>query len=140
MDDLDALREELEAARAEAAALAERLADREAHAATLEGVAEGLRRDLVAADTERRATLARFRETLLAGAPELPGELITGDTLATLDAAVQSARGLVDRVRAHVAAADPARPIPAGSPPRRGPDLDAMSPGEKIRYGIGSQR
>ena len=138
MDDLGVLREELETARTEAARLAERLADREARTAEMETAAAGLRRDLEAAHAERRAALTRYRETLLAGSPELPAELVTGDSLDQLDTAVRTARDLVARVREHVAT-DAARAVPAGSPPRRGPDLGAMSAAEKIRYGIGSR-
>ena len=139
MDDRDTLREELEAVRTESARLAERLADREAWTVEMETAAAGLRRDLEAAHAERRAALARYRETLLAGSPELPAELVTGDTLDQIDAAVQTTRDLVARVREHVGA-DTARTVPAGSPPRRGPDLGAMSAAEKIRYGISERQ
>ena len=139
MDELDAIQEELEAARTEAERLAERLADREARAAELEQATAGLRRDLETAHGERRAALARYRETLLAQSPELPADLITGDTLEAVDRSAGAARELVARVREQVASADAARPVPTGSPPRRGPDTSAMSPAEKIRYGLSEQ-
>ena len=136
MDEVESLREELEAARAEAAGLAERLADREARAAELETAAAGLRQDLEAAHGERRAALARYRETLLAQSPELPAEMVSGETLEAIDASAQAARELVARVREQVTATDASRAVPAGSPPRRGPDVSAMSAAEKIRYGL----
>jgi chromosome segregation ATPase len=135
-DDLEALREELAAARAEAARLAERLADREARAAELEETAAGLRRELARAHDGRRAAVARYREALAAAAPELPAELLAGDTVEAVDEAARRARELVARVREHLSAAESARPVPAGSPPRRGPDVAALSPAEKIRYGL----
>lgn len=138
MDDLDALREELESVRAEAAQLAERLADREARSVELEETATALRRDLETAHGDRRAALARYRDALLTQSPELPGELIGGETIEAIDASVQAARGLVARVREHVVA-EAARAVPAGSPTRRGPDLGAMSAAEKIRYGVSSR-
>jgi predicted nuclease with TOPRIM domain len=139
MDDLEALREELEEARAEAARLADRLADREARTAEMESAEAALRRELEAVHGERRAALARYRELLLAQSPELPPELVTGETLEAIDAAAQAARGLVARVREHVVT-EAARSVPAGSPPRRGPDLGALSPAEKIRYGIAERQ
>ena len=136
MDEIEAIQEQLEAARTEAARLAERLADREARAAELEQATAGLRRDLEAAHGERRVALARYRETLLARSPELPADLVTGDTLEAVDQSAAAARQLVARVREHVASEDAARLVPTGSPPRRGPDTAAMSPAEKIRYGL----
>jgi hypothetical protein len=136
VDEIEALRGELEAARAEAVQLAERLADREARAADLEQSGDGLRQEIEAAHAARREAVTRYRESLLAGSPDLPPELVTGDTLAEVDASAQSARALVTRVREQVVAADTARPVPAGSPARRPPDTSAMSPGEKIRYGL----
>jgi uncharacterized protein involved in exopolysaccharide biosynthesis len=139
MDEVETLREELESARAEVAGLAERLADREARAATLEEAGAGLRREVEAAHAARRNAVARYREVVLAHAPELPAELVTGDTLEDIDRAVQAARGIVARVRDQITAAEFARPVPAGSPIRRGPDTAAMSAGEKIRYGLASR-
>lgn len=139
MDELEALREDLEAARAEAARLAERLADHEARAAELEQTATGLQHGLEAAHSERQAAVARYREALLTQSPELPADLVAGDTLEAVDRSAQAARELVARVREHVAVGEADRNVPAGSPPRRGPDLSAMSAAEKIRYGIGSR-
>jgi hypothetical protein len=136
VDDIEALRGELETARTEAAQLAERLADRETRAAELEQSGDGLRQEIEAAHAARREAVTRYRETLLAGSPDLPPELVMGDTLAEVDASAQAARALVARVREQVVAAETARPVPAGSPARRPPDTAAMSPGEKIRYGL----
>ncbi len=136
MDDLDALRDELETVRAESARLAERLAGQEGRTREIETAAAELRRNLDTAHIDRRAAMSRYREAVLAGSPELPADLVTGDTLDQIDTTVRAARELVARVREHVAA-DAAPTVPAGSPPRRGPDAGAMSAAEKIRYGIG---
>lgn len=137
MDDLEGLREELDAARAEMAGLMDRLADREARALHLEEAAAGLREELEAAHTARRAAVDRYRTALLERSPELLPDLILGDTVEALDQSAARARDLAARVQERLTAADAARPVPAGSPARRPPDTAGMSAGEKIRYGIG---
>lgn len=136
MDDLETLRDELEAARAEAAGMADRLADREARALHLEETAAGLRKELEAAHTARRAAVDRYRVALLERSPELLPDLILGDTVEAVDEAAARARALAARVQERLTAAADARPVPSGSPARRPPDTGGMSAAEKIRYGL----
>ena len=138
-DELEELRAELAGAREEAARLAERLADREAWASELAQTAVALRGDLQAAHTERTAAVAHYREALLAAAPELPPELVTGDTVAAIEAAAQAARQVVARVREQVATAAVGRPVPSGGVTRQPPDTSALSPSEKIRLGLAAR-
>jgi outer membrane protein TolC len=111
-------------------------------AAELEEALAALREELHRAHTARREAVHRYRAALLAQSPELPAELVTGETVEEVEATVQRARELVARVRDQLAtdtgrAAPPAEAaVPAGSPPRRPPDLDALSPTEKIRLGL----
>lgn len=135
MDDLETLREEVAALRAQAERMAERLADREARAAELEEALARLREELHRAHSGRREAVQRYRAALLAQSPELPTDLVTGETVEEVEAAVQRAREIVDHVRERLAA-DTGHAVPAGSPPRRPPDLDALSPAELIRLGL----
>ena len=75
--------------------------------------------------------VARYRESLLTQHPEIPADLLSGSTIAELDASLDQARAVVDNVRQHLA-----ERVPAGAPARRGIDLSSMSPGEKINYGL----
>lgn len=113
--------ETFEAARQEAQAQA-------ARAQALEERAEGLEKELALA-------LQRYRETVLRAAPELPEDLVTGETVADLDASLARARSLVERVRTHVEGGAAAR-VPAGAPPRRTGDLSGLSSREKIALGL----
>ncbi len=94
-----------------------------------------LREELHRAHTARREAVHRYRAALLAQSPELPAELVTGETVEEVEAAVQRARELVARVRDRLAM-DAVRVVPAGSPLRSPPNLDALSPAEKIRLGL----
>ena len=134
-----ALREELEAARGETAALAQRLAEREAHAARTEEGSADLRRELEQARAGRQAAVARFRDAALAAAPELPGDLVAGETVEEIERAIERARAVVAHVRGHDARTPTVPSVPAGSPTRRAPDTSSMSAVEKIRNGIAAR-
>ncbi len=149
--------EELAATKAELEQLQVSTADREARAAHLESeLGDALAELATAQDTakardlelaglgERAQTLEqqvqsatqRYREQALQQAPELPEELVTGDTVEEIDTALQRARETVSNVRGRLESEAQAGRVPAGAPPRSGPDLSAMSADEKIRFGL----
>lgn len=155
--ELAALREELADARAEIERLQAQAADREARAVTLEQEAVELRerlrqamadlegREAVLAESGReleslRAALAhaaaRYRETALAAAPEIPADLVSGETLEEVDASLEAARRTVARVRDHLESRAQAERVPAGAPERQGAELTRLSPADKIRLGL----
>jgi hypothetical protein len=119
-------------ATAEAAELRASLRTLEDEAAAAAMETEALRRR---GDT----ALARYRETLLRDNPALHPDIIVGDSIDDLDAAAESARAMADRVREQIEARSREAHAPAGAPARSVPDLTALSPAEKIRYGL-SQR
>src|SRR5215207_2744472 len=95
MEELDELREELVGARAEADRLAEELADREARAQTLAEEMAALRQELETArqevtlarstsTDESRRLAERYRAVLVMAAPEVPAELIQGESVEEL--------------------------------------------------------
>ena len=146
MEELEGLQEELVGARAEAERLAEELADREARAQELAAGMESLRRDLEAARQdvvqartgaaeESRQLAERYRAALVQAAPDVPPDLIQGESVEELDRALAAAREIVARVCEQVQTQAAAR-IPTGSPVRGAPDLGGLSPAEKIRMGI----
>jgi len=111
---------------------------------------EQLRAQLEALTTERdqaRQALtdaaARYRAAVIAGSPELPAALIVGDTFDQVDAALAVARATAEAIKAHQDAAVEAARLgfrpPAGGGVRQPPDFSAMSPAEKIKYGLNPQ-
>jgi septation ring formation regulator EzrA len=156
-EELSALQEELDAARAEVERLQESLADREARAAHVESQLAEARAELAQVRSEseaREAELAglrereqslaaqvqeaaqRYRALALQQAPELPEELVTGDSVDAIDEALQQARETVSKVRGHLESQAQAGRVPVGAPARSGPDPSSLSSDDKMRLGL----
>lgn len=89
---------------------------------------------------EVNGTLSRaitgYRAMAIKANPEMPAELIAGDTIEAIDKAVVNARELVGKVKEKLVNADTQVRVPAGAPPRMPPDFSALSSREKIQQGI----
>jgi len=84
--------------------------------------------------------IEKYRESLLASAPEVPAELVQGETVEDLETSLVQGRQLVERIRHQLESKAKKERVPAGAPIRKGPDLTSLSPTEKIVYGLSSQR
>ena len=82
--------------------------------------------------------VSRYRSALIAGAPDLPEELVQGSTIEELDRSVESARKIVEKVASSIEARAPDTRVPPGAPARRPVDVSGLSPREKILYAIKS--
>jgi DNA repair exonuclease SbcCD ATPase subunit len=119
---LEASRSETEAAQSQSAAQIEEL--------------ERLRETATAAEVQGREAVQRYRGIVLEREPQLPAELVVGDTVSDLDAAIERARQTVAQVRQHLDQQAQALRVPAGAPARGSPDLSDLSSAEKIRLGL----
>ena len=156
-DELTTTQEELAATKAELEQLQVTTADREARSAHLESeladaLAElataqdtakarelelgGLSERTQALESQAQSAAQRYRELALRVAPELPEELVTGETVEEVEQALQRAREIGSNVRGHLESQAQAGRVPVGAPPRSAPDLAGMSSEEKIRYGL----
>ena len=156
-DEVVELEEQLAAAQAEIDRLQATAADREARAAHVESQLAGLRQELsqardesqgreqeLAGLTDRASSLEaqvrsaaqRYRELALERSPELPQELVAGETVEEIDQAIERARETVAKVRGHLESQAQAGRVPVGAPVRSGPDLSGLSAEEKIRAGL----
>ena len=81
----------------------------------------------------------RYRALILAGAPEVPEELVKGETVEEVDASFAAAQQMVAKVRRQLEATAQAERVPAGAPPRTLPDFGGLSPQEKIAYALSRQ-
>lgn len=91
------------------------------------------------AERERtRSVLARYRAAVLAAEPDLPPELVRGDSLEELDGSLAAARSAVVEIRARLieASASVERGFPVGAPARVGASTAGLSAAEKIRRGL----
>ncbi|MHB8515129.1 MAG: hypothetical protein ACYDCT_07035 [Dehalococcoidia bacterium] len=125
---------------AEGEALREQLRAASDAGAGASAAAERLRDELAATAERERASAARYREVVVRSEPMVPAELIAGESIDAVDRSLEAAREIVGRVRAHVEQQAQAVRVPAGAPPRSGLDVSAMSPEQKIRYGLGQRR
>lgn len=95
----------------------------------------------IASLTQARDTaVSKYRASLAAANPAIPAELITGDTIEDIDASLETAKGLVDKIREGLTAENESVAIPAGAPTRNGTSTEGMSTREKINLGLSSQK
>ncbi len=80
--------------------------------------------------------VARYRTHLLAGDPEVPEELVHGETPQEVETSFASARQMVERMKQGLEARATSERVPAGAPVRGRPDLSSLSPAEKISYAL----
>jgi hypothetical protein len=78
-----------------------------------------------------------YRNIMVKTNPEIPEEMISGETIEAINKSVERAKTLVSRIRQGIEAEMTKVKVPAGAPERNAPDLSALTPGEKIRYALG---
>ncbi|MEE8442669.1 MAG: hypothetical protein V3S37_02880 [Dehalococcoidia bacterium] len=109
----------------------------------LEATLDEVRTTLAERETELQevqrqltSAIALYREALLAAAPEVPEEMVTGTTPEELGASLARARQVVERIRSHIESQLAEQRVPTGAPIRSGVDLTSLSPQDKIAYGL----
>ena len=126
---------ELESAVSEAKSASEaKQADLEAKTAELEAKQSELDQARAALD----GAVARYREALRTANPEVPEDLIEGDSVDEVFSSFQRSTAIVNKVRANLEAEAKAARVPAGAPASEGPSLEGLSPREKIAAGVRS--
>ncbi len=121
-------------------------AELEALAAAELDAGEGMEQALAEAQREiarqrslTRQAVARYRDALLAAEPDLPPDLVQGETLEEVEAAAEAARGAVARIRERLherEAGERPRGFPVGAPARGVERSRPMSAQEKIAAGL----
>lgn len=84
--------------------------------------------------------VAGYKAMVVQANPEVLEELVTGDTVDSINDSLSKAKTLVSRVRQGLETEISGAKIPAGAPQRTPPDLSALSPREKIQYAIGGKK
>jgi len=160
-EEITLLKEDLDEARSELEALQTTVADREARALHLESQLASAREELSAArqDIEKRdedlgtlrvrsdtlesavrSSAERYRALALERSPELPEELVAGESVDEIDQSIDRARATVSKVRGHLEMQAQSARVPVGAPARSEPDLSGLSAQEKIAWGIEERR
>ena len=130
---------ELSAKNGRMAELEKSVTEREAEAAVLRQNVAGLEVKLANANDALNQAVAGYRTLTVQVNPEMPAELITGDSIDAINKAVEGARLLVSKVKEKLETVKTQFRVPAGAPRRAAADLSGMSAKEKIRYGIGGK-
>jgi predicted RNase H-like nuclease (RuvC/YqgF family) len=78
-----------------------------------------------------------YKALVISTHPELPAELISGDTIEAVDQSLVKAKELVGKVKQGLEAEAMQARFPSGAPARTAPDLSSLSPKEKIQYAMG---
>lgn len=110
-------------------------------ASAVEQALEATRRELEEQRHLALAAVARYRGAALAAEPELPPDLVTGETIEAVDASLAAARRAVAQIRQRLAeeseaAESFARGFPTGAPARLDVLTEGMSAAEKIARGL----
>ena len=156
-----ALEERLVEAEAEVERLQTTAADREARAAHLEDTLGQTRAQLASRDEELtalrdglaaagseaeelraglRSAAEKYRQAVLASRAEVPPDLVSGETVEEVDRQLEAALRMVAQLRSHLESQAQAQRVPTGAPARRAPDTTALTPTEKISYGLAQRK
>ncbi|MGQ9573432.1 MAG: hypothetical protein ACUVV3_09705 [Dehalococcoidia bacterium] len=99
-----------------------------------------LRQEMEAVQASLKAAASKYRQALLAAKPEVPPDLVGGETVEEVDQQLEAALRMVTQLRSHLESQAHALRVPSGAPARRAADLSGLSPAEKIAYGLSQQQ
>jgi vacuolar-type H+-ATPase subunit I/STV1 len=129
---LEAIKARLEEERKGREQLEQTIAEKDARIAELEATAAELGQ-VKAAHTQ---VIARYLDAVRLANPDIPGDIIAGETIEEIDASVEKARTIADAVRQNLEARAKEARVPAGAPARGEISLEGLTPREKIAAGI----
>ena len=149
-DELAAIKTQLEAETQAKAELEASLAGRDTRIGELESAlseakseSEAKQADLEAKQSELTqasealaTAVGKYREALRTANPNVPDDLISGDTIDEVFSSFQRSTAIVSKVKANLETDAAAARVPAGAPANTGPDHGALTPREKIAEGV----
>lgn len=118
----------------------EKLAEADARLAELEAAVADSEARLITISDSLTEAVASYRALVVESHPEVLEELVTGDSIETINESLEKAQDLVGRVKQGLETEITLARIPAGAPERTSPDLSALSPREKIQYALGGNK
>ena len=132
--------EELARANARLIELEQAVASKDSDIASLKQSKAELEERLTTLSNSLAEAVDNYKTTVIQANPEVFEELITGDTIESINESLSKAKDLVSKVRQGLETEISLAKVPAGAPERTSPDLSALSPREKIQYAIGGKR
>jgi hypothetical protein len=142
-EDLEAIKVQLEEERKAKAAVDAALVDKDNRIAELEAktaemqslLDDGLKNMVALEDTNSRLT-EKYLEAVRSANPTIPQDVIVGDTIEDIDAALAKAVTIAESVKSSLEAQAKETRVPAGAPTRTEISTEGLSPREKIAAGI----
>ena len=128
--------EELSSANARVSELEQTTASLESEIVALKEAAAEADDNLSKLNESLTQAVASYKEIVIQSNPDVPEELVTGDSIEAINNSLTSAKELVSKVKKGLEAEISLARVPAGAPERTAPDLSALSPREKIQYAI----
>ncbi len=92
--------------------------------------------EIEALQSRLASATARYREALLAAAPDVPEELVGGESPEEVETSLAGARQMVEKVRGRIEAQIVGERVPSGAPVRGNQEFSGMSSREKIAYAL----
>ncbi|MFA5401146.1 MAG: hypothetical protein WC169_09680 [Dehalococcoidia bacterium] len=118
------------------ASLEASLAERDTSLAEAVSANETLKKDLAALDTAHKEAVVEYRRLAVSSNPIFNPEMLAGNSIAEINAAMARVTDLAAKVRSRIEADIKAVSVPAGAPERSGPDISGLTAREKIRHAI----
>jgi len=84
--------------------------------------------------------VSAYRKLAISTSPLYSDDIIGGNSVEEIDASVKKVNGLVKKMRSSLEAELKDLTVPAGAPERSAPDLSGLSPRDKIKQGILSDK
>ena len=132
--------EELEQVRARVAELEGLLAEKDEELVKANARVAELEQVVAELESKLAQAVSSYKALVVKSNPGVLEELITGNTIDDINASLEQARTILSKVRQGLEAEIASRRVPAGAPERTLVGLSALSPREKIQYGIGGKR
>ncbi len=132
--------EELAKANAHLVDLEQTVASKDSEIATLKQAEAELEERLTTVSNSLTEAVTSYKTMAIQANPEVIEELISGDTIESINESLNKAKALVSKVRQGLETEIALAKVPAGAPERTSPDLSALSPREKIQYAIAGRK
>jgi len=118
------------------ASLEASLAAKEAELAEAKKVLDAQSADIAGLQKSGAEAVKAYRKLAASSNPLFSEDVLVGESIADVDAAMARVLDLASKVRSRIEAEIKSVNVPAGAPERSGPDLSALSPREKIKMGL----
>jgi len=141
-EDIAAVKAQLEEEQKAKTTLEEAMAEKDAKLAELEAALSEAKQGSEASATElasvkeaRDQAVSKYLGMAKASNPQVPQDIISGETIAEIDASVEKGKGLVSAVKKTLESETAAAKVPAGAP-TRGETTEGMSNKDMIAAGL----